>query len=97
MMLRMSRATGLILIALLLAAVFFLSLPGTTAWQRVLQDAGHGPVFAGIAIVLLLMQSPGASRPARRPAPARSPRHLLRSSHPRDARAIISMPSAWPW
>jgi hypothetical protein len=47
-------------VSLLLAAVFFLSLPGTTLWQRVLQDAGHGPVFAGIAIALLLRLAPPA-------------------------------------
>jgi hypothetical protein len=51
---------GLALLALLLAAVFLLALPPTTLWRRALQDAGHGPVFAGIAIVLLLL----------RPAPA---------------------------
>ncbi len=44
--------------ALLLGAVFSLSLPGDTLWQRVLNDAGHGPVFAGIAIALLLMVPP---------------------------------------
>lgn len=62
----MHRATGLFLIALLLSAVFFLALPGTTAWQRVVQDAGHGPVFAGIAVVLLLMQgTPGVLPPSK--------------------------------
>ena len=49
----MNRATSLLSIALLLAVVFFLALPGTTAWRRVVQDAGHGPVFACIALVLL--------------------------------------------
>ena len=44
--------------ALLVGAVFSLSLPGDTLWQRVLNDAGHGPVFAGIAISLLLMVPP---------------------------------------
>ena len=64
MMRGMSRRAGLTLIALLLAAVFFLSLPGVTAWQRVLQDAGHGPVFAGIAVVILLMQRTAAAGPS---------------------------------
>jgi hypothetical protein len=59
----LSRSVGVTLIALLLAAVFFLSLPGVTAWQRVLQDAGHGPVFAGIAAVTLLMQRAGSAGP----------------------------------
>ena len=54
----MHRPVGLLLIALLLAAVFLLSLPDATAWQRVTQDAGHGPVFAGIAVILLWLQQP---------------------------------------
>jgi len=60
---RISRLTGVTLIALMLAAVFFLSLPGKTVWQRVVQDGGHGPVFAVIAIALALMRMPrpGAS------------------------------------
>lgn len=57
---RLPPAAGVALVALLLSAVFFLSLPGTTLWQRVVQDAGHGPVFAGIAIALLLMRPPPA-------------------------------------
>jgi hypothetical protein len=60
---RISRPAGVTLIALMLAAVFFLSLPGKTVWQRVVQDGGHGPVFAVIAIALALMRipRPGAS------------------------------------
>ncbi len=54
----MHRLIGLLLIALLLAAVFLLSLPDATAWQRVAQDAGHGPVFAGIAVIVLWLQQP---------------------------------------
>ena len=53
------RPLGLLMIALLLAAVFALTLPGTAYWQRVLQDAGHGVVFAGVAVVLLAMRSAG--------------------------------------
>jgi hypothetical protein len=51
-----------VLLAALLAPVFLLDLPPTTLWRRAVQDAGHGPVFAGVAIVLLLLQraSPGA-------------------------------------
>ena len=56
-MLHVPRPLGLLLLALLLASVFVPTLPGTTYWQRVLQDAGHGAVFAGVAIVLLAMQS----------------------------------------
>ena len=59
-MLRVPRPLGLLLIALLLAAVFVLTLPRTSYWQRALQDAGHGAVFAGIAVVLLAMRSPRA-------------------------------------
>jgi hypothetical protein len=58
-MLRVSRPLGLLLIALLLATVFVPTLPGTAYWQRVLQDAGHGVVFAAVAIVLLAMWPPG--------------------------------------
>lgn len=55
---------GLTLLAALLAAVFLLELPPTTLWRRAVQDAGHGPVFAGIAIVLLLLQpAPSGTRP----------------------------------
>jgi hypothetical protein len=64
MMRGISRTVGVMLIALLIAAVFFLSLPGVTAWQRVLQDAGHGPVFAAIALVVLLMQRTGTAGPS---------------------------------
>ena len=52
-MLHVPRPLGLPLLALLLATVFLPALPATAYWQRVLQDAGHGVVFTGIAIVLL--------------------------------------------
>jgi hypothetical protein len=58
-------SAGVVLVGLLLSAVFFLSLPGNTLWQRVVQDAGHGPVFAGIGVLLLLMQRPAAGRAVR--------------------------------
>jgi hypothetical protein len=57
---RLPLSAGVLLVGLLLSAVFFLSLPGVTLWQRIVQDAGHGPVFAGIAVVLLLVQPPSA-------------------------------------
>jgi hypothetical protein len=46
------------LVSVLLAAVMLPGLSQATLWRRVLQDAGHGPVFAGIAIVLLLWRAP---------------------------------------
>ena len=56
---RLSRPLGLVLIALLLATLLIPSVPGRLYWQRVVQDAGHGVIFAGIAAILLLMRSPG--------------------------------------
>jgi hypothetical protein len=55
------RSLGLALVAALLASVFMLSLPGQHYWERVVMDAGHGPVFGGIAVVLLLMYAPDAA------------------------------------
>lgn len=49
---------ALALVVVLLAAVLLPGLSQATLWRRVLQDAGHGPVFAGIAIVLLLGRAP---------------------------------------
>jgi hypothetical protein len=56
---------GLAIATLLLSAVFVLSLPDDFLWQRVLEDAGHGPVFAGFAIVLLWLQAPPSHEPLR--------------------------------
>ena len=58
-----SRSTGVIIIAAMVAAVLFLSVPGNSLWRKVLQDSGHGVVFFVIGIVLALMQEPrsGAS------------------------------------
>lgn len=61
------RATGCVLLAPLLAAVLFVSLPRGMWWQRVAQDAGHGLVFAGVAFVLLLMTRPPAGASVRPP------------------------------
>jgi hypothetical protein len=66
--LHIPRSVGIVLIGILLAAVLGPSLPGVTAWQRVLQNAAHGPVFAAIAVVLALMQTvpvAARSRPSR--------------------------------
>lgn len=62
------RATGCLLLAPLLAAVLFVSLPRGMWWQRVAQDAGHGLVFVGVAFVLLLMTRPPAGVSMRPPA-----------------------------
>jgi len=47
-----------LIIAAMVAAVMFLSIPGTTMWSKVLQDSGHGPVFLVIGSALALMQKP---------------------------------------
>ncbi|MGI9245996.1 MAG: VanZ family protein, partial [Steroidobacteraceae bacterium] len=58
---RISRLTGLASIILLTGSVLLLEMPGHDLWQRLVQDAGHGPVFAGVAAILLLM-APGDAR-----------------------------------
>lgn len=40
--------------AALLGLVIFFGLPGLTAWQRVIQDFAHGPVFALLAVLVAL-------------------------------------------
>jgi hypothetical protein len=57
----MPRSLGLLCLALLFAAVFVVALPGQTVWQRAVMDAGHGPVFGAIAVVLLLLQEPAVA------------------------------------
>lgn len=57
---RLPLAVGFVIAALLLSAVFLLSMPDDFLWQRVLEDAGHGPVFAGFASVLLWLHAPPA-------------------------------------
>jgi hypothetical protein len=54
-----------VLAGLLLLAVFTLSLPNDLLWQRVIEDAGHGPVFAALAIALLWMLPPPPGRSLR--------------------------------
>jgi hypothetical protein len=54
----LSWTSALALVVVLLAAVMLPGWSQTTLWRRALQDAGHGPVFAGIAIVLLLWRAP---------------------------------------
>lgn len=55
---RLTVASGLALIAALLACVFVFSLGGQHYWERIVMDAAHGPVFGAIAVVLLLMHAP---------------------------------------
>ncbi len=53
-----SRRSSVLIIAVMVAAVLFLSVPGHEMWRKVLQDSGHGLVFFVIGIVLALMQEP---------------------------------------
>lgn len=62
---RLPVAVGLVIAGLLLSAVFLLSMPDDFLWQRVLEDSGHGPVFAGFAVVLLWLQAPRSNEPVR--------------------------------
>lgn len=55
-MFRLTTIRGLALLALLLASLFVFSVPHRTLWQWTLLDAAHGPVFAGIAFVLIAMR-----------------------------------------
>lgn len=66
---QLQRAIAVAVTVALLALLLGLPVHGTAAWLRVLQDAAHGPVFAAIAIalVLLLMPAPPAGPRARRP------------------------------
>jgi hypothetical protein len=54
----MSTANGVLLAVLLLGAVFTLSMPDEKLWQRVVENSGHGPVFALLAVVLVWLQAP---------------------------------------
>jgi hypothetical protein len=57
--------TGILVIAAMVAAVLLLSVPGREMSRQVLQDAGHGPVFAIIALTLALMRVPRGTDGAR--------------------------------
>ena len=65
---RLSVPLGLICLATLLSALFVLALPRRLYWQRVLQDGGHGAVFVGVGIVLLLMRRGDPRSGSHRPA-----------------------------
>jgi hypothetical protein len=60
----MRRLAALAALVALLSLVLFVTLPNRLLWQRVLEDAGHGPVFAGVAWLLLVFQGPAQTRTA---------------------------------
>jgi hypothetical protein len=62
---KINRTAGLLVLAALLAALLALVPPTATLWQRTLGDAGHGPIFAGIAVVFLAMQAATGGRHSR--------------------------------
>jgi hypothetical protein len=47
-------------VAALLSLLLFVSLPGQGLWHEVALDASHGPIFAVVAVLLLLAQPPEA-------------------------------------
>jgi len=56
------RRLVLILLALLalLSLLLFAAVPGKGLWHAVLIDASHGPIFAAVTLLLLLMHPPAA-------------------------------------
>jgi hypothetical protein len=50
----------------LIASLFVVNLPSDKAWQRVCLDASHGPIFAAVAVVLVMWLASRA--PGRDPA-----------------------------
>jgi len=56
------RRLALILLALLalLSLLLFVTVPGKGLWHKALLDASHGPIFAAITLLLLLMRPPEA-------------------------------------
>lgn len=55
------RAAILLALPALLSLLLFVNIPGDGLWRKVLLDASHGPIFAAIAVLLLLLQ-PGHVR-----------------------------------
>lgn len=47
-----------------LSLLLFIEVPGDGLWHRALLDSAHGPIFAAVAVLLLLMRTP-ESRPQR--------------------------------
>ena len=43
-----------------LALLLFVEVPGHGLWHRALLDSAHGPIFAAVAVLLLLMRAPEA-------------------------------------
>jgi hypothetical protein len=54
----MPRAAIVIAIAALLSLLLFVSLPGQGLWYQVSLNASHGPIFAVVAVLLLLAHDP---------------------------------------
>ena len=50
------RAAILLALPALLSLLLFVTIPGDGLWHKVLLDASHGPIFAAIAVLLLLLQ-----------------------------------------
>jgi hypothetical protein len=51
-------AAALIAIAALLSLLLFVSVPGQGLWHEVSLNASHGPIFAVVAVLVLLMHDP---------------------------------------
>jgi hypothetical protein len=45
-------------VAALLSLLLFVTIPGDGLWRKVLLDAAHGPIFAAVAVLLMLLQPP---------------------------------------
>jgi hypothetical protein len=71
------RATAIAVTGGLLTLLLALPVHGTAAWLRVLQDAGHGPVFAAIAIALAVLLAPAPSAVPRDRESVRTARRYL--------------------
>ncbi len=54
---RVLLATGA---ACALSLLLFIEVPGDGLWHRALLNAAHGPVFAAVAVLVLLMRAPDA-------------------------------------
>jgi hypothetical protein len=46
-------------VAALLSLLLFVRVPGQGLWYHVLLNASHGPIFAAVAVLILLMHPPG--------------------------------------
>ena len=55
---RLRAAASLITIAALLSVLLFVSVPGQGLWYNVSLNASHGPIFAIVAVLVLLMREP---------------------------------------